>query len=164
KELFESEKICIESVMELIKSIRAVRKEMDVPPSKRSALHILPANDAAKATLETAKVYVEKLGFGTEIHFIKDRAELKEDMFSATSVLGQVFMASGDLINKEKELLRLKAEFDKIQEDVDFANGKLNNVGFMGKAPEKVKADIRLKLETALHKQNNIKELIAKLN
>ncbi|MEG2002425.1 MAG: valine--tRNA ligase [Clostridia bacterium] len=164
KEFFESEKICIESVMELIKSIRAVRKEMDVPPSKRSALHILPANDAAKATLETAKVYVEKLGFGTEIHFIKDRAELKEDMFSATSVLGQVFMASGDLINKEKELLRLKAEFDKIQEDVDFANGKLNNVGFMGKAPEKVKADIRLKLETALHKQNNIKELIAKLN
>ncbi|MEG1519944.1 MAG: valine--tRNA ligase, partial [Clostridia bacterium] len=164
KEFFESEKVCIESVMELIKSIRAVRKEMDVPPSKRSALHILPANDAAKATLETAKVYVEKLGFGTEIHFIKDRAELKEDMFSATSVLGQVFMASGDLINKEKELLRLKAEFDKIQEDVDFANGKLNNVGFMGKAPEKVKADIRLKLETALHKQNNIKELIAKLN
>lgn len=160
---FEEEKLCIENVMELIKSVRALRKEMDVPPSKRSTLHLLPSCDVAKQTLEKASVYIEKLAFGTEIHFIKDQSELKEDMLSATSVLCQVFMASGDLIDKEKELARLNGELEKINDEIKFASARLSNEGFMSKAPDKLKNEIQGKLDVAVAKKKNIEDLIAKV-
>ena len=43
-----------------------------------------------------------------------------------------------ELVDKEKELLRLDKEREKVQKDIDFLNGKLNNQGFITKAPEKL--------------------------
>ena len=159
---FNTEKDGLEKVMELIKGIRTLRKDMDIPPSKRSVLHILPTSKDSLDVLKAAEVYVEKLGYGTAINYIDSKDALDSDMFSCTSELAQVFMATGDLIDREKELARLENEKKKIQEEIKFTSGKLNNQGFMGKAPEKLIGELRLKFQTNTDKLVAVEELIIK--
>ncbi len=159
---FTKEKEEIEGVMELIKAIRNVRKDLDVPPSKRDTLYVLPASNEALETLKNASLYLEKLGFGMGVEYISSREDIKEDVFAATGVLGQVFMKAGALIDREKEVARLTDELKKIEKEISFCNGKLNNQGFMAKAPEKLKDELQAKLQANLDKKASVMETMAK--
>lgn len=161
---YENEAKAMENVMDLIRAIRTVRKEMGVPMSKRSKLYVLPVSDEMRETVISASVYLEKLGFGNGITLISDETEAPKDSFVATGIIGRVFMDAGELVDKEKELNRLYAEREKIQKEIDFAANKLNNVGFMSKAPEKLKEEIRGKLEANEQKMAVILQSIAKYN
>ncbi len=159
---FEKEAKEMENVMDLIRAIRTVRKEMGIPMSKRSKLYVLPVDEDMKNTVLAASVYLEKLGFGNGIELISNESEAPKDSFVATGVVGRVFMDAGELVDKEKELARLYAEKEKIQKEIDFASNKLNNVGFMAKAPDKLKDEIRGKLAANEQKMAVILQSIAK--
>lgn len=161
-EKYEAEKTAMENVMDLIRAIRTVRKEMGIPMSKRSKLYILPVDDEMKETVLAASVYLEKLGFGNGIELISSEKDAPKDSFVATGIIGRVFMDAGELVDKEKELNRLYAEKEKIQKEIDFAANKLNNAGFMSKAPEKLKDEIRGKLAANEQKMAVIMQSIAK--
>lgn len=158
---FNEEKNAIENIMELIKAVRAVRKDLDIPPSKRSVLYIVAKDEASKKILQSSQIYVEKLAFGTNVEYV-DNNNFNEEMFSATCSLGQVFMPSGDLIDKEKELARLAKEKKKIQSDIDFANKKLENPNFMSKAPEKLIKELTEKRNISLEKMSGVDTQIKK--
>ena len=68
-----------------------------------------------------------------------------------------------ELVDKEKELARLQGEQKKVQKDIDFLSKKLNNQGFVAKAPEKVIAMERDKLKAAQEKMHKILESVAAL-
>ena len=159
---FQKEKEGLEQVMGLIKEIRTLRKDMDIPPSKRSALNILPSSKESLEILKSAEVYLEKLGYGNAVNYIENRESLDSDMFSCTSALAQVFMATGDLIDREKELARLENEKKKINEEIKFTSGKLNNQGFMAKAPDKLIGELRVKFQTNTDKLVAVEEMIVK--
>ena len=159
---YEKEAKEMEDVMDLIRAIRTVRKDMGIPMSKRSKLYVLPASEEMKETVLAARVYLEKLGFGNGVELIASEAEAPKESFVATGIVGRVFMNAGDLVDKEKELARLNAEKEKVQKEIDFASAKLNNVGFMSKAPEKLKEEIRGKLAANEKKMEVILESIKK--
>lgn len=54
-------------------------------------------------------------------------------------------MPMGELVDFEKERARLQKEKAKVQKDIDFVMKKLNNPGFVAKAPEAVIAQEREK-------------------
>ena len=56
-------------------------------------------------------------------------------------------MPLGDLIDFEAERARLNKERDAVLKDITFVENKLNNPGFVSKAPEKVVAEQRKNLE-----------------
>ncbi|MEE1127604.1 MAG: hypothetical protein UHZ05_05095, partial [Acutalibacteraceae bacterium] len=58
-----------------------------------------------------------------------------------------VYMPLGDLIDFEAERARLNKERDAVLKDIAFVENKLNNPGFVSKAPEKVVAEQRKNLE-----------------
>ena len=60
------------------------------------------------------------------------------------------------LVDKEKELARLNKEKEKVQKDIDFLSKKLNNAGFLAKAPEKLVEAEKAKLAKAQEKMNKI--------
>ena len=65
-----------------------------------------------------------------------------------------------ELVDKEKELLRLDKEREKVQKDIDFLNGKLSNQGFIAKAPEKLIDAEKAKLSKAQEKMTKIMQSI----
>ena len=75
----------------------------------------------------------------------------------------RILIPMDELIDREKELARLEKERESCKKDIAFVSGKLNNAGFVAKAPEKVVAAEREKLQKAEEKLAIIEESIRKL-
>ena len=76
---------------------------------------------------------------------------------SAVSEAAELFIPLGDLVDIDKEIARLTKERDSIERDIQRAEGKLNNQGFLAKAPAQLVEQEKAKLEVS-------KDKLAKLN
>lgn len=130
KRAYRADVIVTDAVMEMIKSIRNLRREMNVSQSKRTKIHIIPAAGKDRILKKMAG-YIEKLAFGNEISFTEPEGKTA----SLVTPLGKVAIPMGDLIDFDKERERLTAEIAKVDEEIARAEGKLANKGFTDKAP-----------------------------
>ena len=144
----------VETMMDTIRAIRARRAEMNVPPSKKAQV-ILLTND--RATYEAGSLFFSKLAYASEICFVDAMPEHADSMVSVVTKGATVYMPMGELIDFEKERARLNKEKQKVQKDLDFLNKKLNNPGFIAKAPQAVVAQEREKVA-------KLEELMTKLD
>ena len=124
----------MQAVMEMIKSIRNLRAEMNVAPSKRTKLYVVPNNNAR--LMNQVRLYLEKLGFASEMILLKDHGEISEKVATITSPICEVNIAMGELVDKEKEIARLSDELEKTRGELARARAKLQNPGFLEKAPK----------------------------
>ena len=133
KQVYKKEAEQMIQVMELIKSVRNLRAEMNVPPSKRTKIKIVPIID--KTVFENAKLYIQKLAYATEVE-ITSKEQISGDNLSIVLSHSEIYIASNELIDIEKEIERLKCELDNAKAELKRAEGKLNNKGFIAKAPK----------------------------
>lgn len=129
----------MELVMEVIRGIRNIRGEVEVPPSREIAaildcgsaesLHVLKRNEAYVMSL--ARLSDLALGAG-----------LDRPSDAAVQVAGDVHIVIPlrGLVNVEEEEKRLLKEIGKIEKDIDFLSRKLDNPEFVGRAPAAVVA------------------------
>ncbi|MGE4507394.1 MAG: valine--tRNA ligase [Eubacteriaceae bacterium] len=124
-------------LMEVIRSIRNIRAEMDVPNSKKSQLLFISERDETTRLMENSLDYLMKLASVSNIKAI-EKSDVKENYVSAVVNDLEIFIDLDELVDKEKEIKRLEAEALKLQKEIDRVNQKLSNKGFTDKAPEKV--------------------------
>ena len=151
---FAKEAEQVETMMDTIRAIRTRRAEMNVPPSKRAQV-ILLTNE--REAYEAGTLFFGKLAYASEIEFVDKTPENADSMVSVVTKGATVYMPMGELIDFEKERARLEKEKAKVQKDIDFVMKKLNNPGFVAKAPEAVVAQEREKVA-------KYQELMDKLN
>ena len=132
----------INAVMKAIKSIRALRKDMNVSQTKKTAIYIVPSDGKEKMLKETA-VYIEKLANGNEIVFGKP--EVKS--VSVVSDIAEFYIPLGELVDVKKEVERLTKELENTENEIARAQGKLNNAGFVAKAPAQLIENEKAKLQ-----------------
>ena len=132
----------INAVMKAIKSIRALRKDMNVSQAKKTAIYIVPSDGKEKILKETA-VYIEKLANGNEIVFGKP--EVKS--VSVVSDIAEFYIPLGELVDVKKEVERLTKELENTENEITRAQGKLNNAGFVAKAPVQLIENEKAKLQ-----------------
>jgi valyl-tRNA synthetase len=68
------------------------------------------------------------------------------------------------LIDPEKEKARIEKEMERVSSDIARANGKLNNAGFVAKAPAHVVEEERSKLSSAEEMLGKLRERLDALN
>ena len=85
------------------------------------------------------------------------------DAATAVTDSVRIFIPMDELIDKDKELARLKKEREKVQKDLDFLSKKLSNQGFLAKAPEKLVEAEKAKLAKAQEKMDKIVQSMAAL-
>ncbi|GIM28663.1 valine--tRNA ligase [Clostridium polyendosporum] len=124
-------------VIEAIKSLRNVRAEMNVPPSRKAKVMAFISGDA-RAAFTAGAAYVEKLASASEVVFLNSKNEVPENVVSVVVQGGELFMPLLDLVDKEKELERLNKEKNKLQGEIDRVEKKVNNPNFVNKAPKEV--------------------------
>lgn len=132
----------VETMMDTIRAIRARRAEMNVPPSKKAQVILLTDKRAA---YEAGSLFFAKLAYASGIEFVEQAPANLESLVSIVTKGAQVYMPMGELVDFEKERARLQKEKAKVQKDIDFVVKKLNNPGFVAKAPEAVIAQEREK-------------------
>ncbi|AEB75592.1 valyl-tRNA synthetase [Clostridium botulinum] len=123
-------------IIEAIKSLRNVRAEMNVPPSRKAkvAIYATEGRDA----FEEGRVYFEKLASASEVTFIDSKENAPENSVAAVTKGAEMFMPLLDLVDVEKELERLNKEKEKLQKEIERVEKKLSNEKFVSKAPEAV--------------------------
>ncbi len=152
----------MQGVMEVIRAIRNLRSEMNVAPSKRTRLMLL-AGDGWEETLRGGEGYFKKLAGAEQVELIADRNQITEKTVSAVTGAGELFIPLGDLVDFEKEIARLTKERDNIKKEIERAQGKLNNPGFVSKAPAQLVAQEKEKLEASRQKAEALESRIAEL-
>jgi len=157
--LAEEEKMNL--IMDGIRNVRNVRAEMNVPPSKKAKIIIVPTDDKRPA-MEDGKEYFKSLASASEVEIQDSKDGIPEDAVSVVIDGVELFIPLDELVDFEKEKERLNKERDKALAEIKRVEGKLNNPGFVNKAPAKLveeEKDKKEKFEEILH---TIEERLAK--
>ena len=155
---FAKEEEDFSKVIDAIKAVRARRTEMNVPPSVKAKIFI---ETQYGELFSGCGLFFEKLASASEIE-VADKYEI-EDAVTAVTDCARLFIPLDQLVDKEKEIARLEKEKAKVQKDIDFLSGKLNNQGFLAKAPEKLIEAEKAKLAKAEEKMAKIEQSMAGL-
>ena len=150
------------AIMEIIRTIRNLRSEMNVVPSKRTRLMLLPGEGWLE-TLKGGDGYFRKLAGASETDILTDRNQVTEKTVSAVATAGELFIPLGDLVDFEKEIARLTKEMENLKKEIARSQGMLNNQGFIAKAPAQLVQQERNKLEAAKEKAAVLENRIAEL-
>ena len=147
-------------VIELIKGIRSVRAEMNVPAGAKFDMLLTGAGDGAKARLERNRDVIAQLARLTSA-----AAADAIPKGSAQFVLEEAVVALplGDVIDFAKERARLEKDLKKAQEEIARFDAKLSNEQFVSKAPEEVLAEQREKRAEAQLLAARLTDAIARL-
>ncbi|KOM98131.1 valyl-tRNA synthetase [Clostridium botulinum] len=136
----------MEYIIEAIKSIRNVRTEMNVPPSRKAKLMIYLTEKEAERSFKEGEVYFHKLASASEVSFLENK-ETSDKNVSVVTRGAEIFIPLLELVDIEKELERLNKEKEKLEKEIDRVEKKLANEKFVSKAPESVVNEEREKGE-----------------
>ena len=107
---------------------------MNIPPSKKSKVYIETSNIA---TFSNGVNFVKRLAYANEVEVSESFGDLGNVVTIITDD-AKVYIPLGDLVDFEAEKKRLEKELATAEDKLEFINKKLNNPGFVNKAPEKV--------------------------
>jgi len=122
-------------LMDIIRSVRNIRAEVNTPMSKKVPLFISAKDASTVAVLEANKAYLEKF-CNPDTLTIGEALEAPGQSMTAVITGAQVFLPLVGLINLEEEIARLEKELEKWAKEVKLVTGKLSNEKFVSKAPE----------------------------
>jgi|TARA_B110000305_G_scaffold106938_1_gene120325 valyl-tRNA synthetase len=131
----------VEAEVAWIKSVvtatRNIRGEMDISFAKQIPVLFQNGNAVDKSRLEHNESLLQFLIKPESLTWLEADAQAP---VSATSLVGdmQVLVPMSGLIDKDAEIQRLDKEIDRKEKDKQRAEGKINNPGFVAKAPAEV--------------------------
>ena len=102
--------------------------------------------------------YIKLLGGIDNLELRPLNGEKPENAMAAVVTGIEVYLPLAGLIDVEKETQRLSKELAAMEKDLQRAGGKLNNAGFLAKAPEDVIAKERAKYEELSGKIEAVKK------
>lgn len=142
--------------MDVIRAVRNLRAEMNVSVGKRAKL-IVRAKEGWEHAMQGAGEYLKRLAWVSEMELLENGAAAQGKTVSAVSEAAELFIPLGDLVDIDKEITRLTKERDNAEREIQRTEGKLNNQGFLAKAPAHLVEQEKAKLEV-------VKDKLAKLN
>ena len=132
----------MESVMSAIRAIRNRRTEMNVPPSKKAALHIL----TSKPQIFTeGEGFLQRLAYADQVTLLDAEPANLDGMVTITTSDAKLYIPMGQLVDVAKELERIGKELDNARKFLKSLESKLSNEKFVARAPEAVVAAEREK-------------------
>ena len=152
----------MELVMDVIRAIRNVRGEMDVPPGRQVTVLLDCKSQRSMEILEQSRIAIMTLG---KVGQLTIGQSLDRPEESATQVAADVdiLLPLEGLVDVAEEEKRLKKEIAKVQKDVELFERKLSNEQFVKNAPPHVLEKDRGKLKDAQEKMSVLKESLAKI-
>ena len=160
---FEADENAVEMIKEAVRSIRNVRAEMNVPPSKKAKVFVVSEQEAVRNVFENGKVFFATLGYASEVTVQQDKAGIDDDAVSAVIPKAVIYMPFAELVDIEKEIERLKKEEARLTKELARVNGMLSNEKFVSKAPASKIEEEKGKLKKYSEMMEQVKERLAHL-
>ncbi|MFC4776454.1 valine--tRNA ligase [Paenibacillus sp. GCM10023252] len=152
----------MELLMEMIRSVRNIRSEVNVPMSKKIELMIRPSSEAEQAILTRNEEYIARF-CGTSKLEIGTALSAPDKAMTAIVTGAELYLPLAGLIDISQEIARLEKEEQYLMSEVQRVEKKLSNEGFVAKAPAKVIEEERAKMLDYADKRTKVLARIAEL-
>ena len=151
---FPEEEKAMELIMDAIRAIRARRAEMNVPPSKKAQLTI---STLEQAVFTQGTPFLKRLAYASDVKAVEATKEVDaQGMVAIATHAARLYLPLAELVDLDKERARIQKELDKNRKELDKLETKLNNPGFVNKAPANV-------VEAERERADKLKALLVKL-
>ena len=152
----EAEK-AVEGYKEAVRGIRNLRTEMNVPANRKTSLIIVGKNPEICERYEKCRKSFVNLASASDIHVQETKEGVGADAVSVVVSDAVVYLPLEDLVDREKEIERLKKEQERLKKEIARCNGMLGNPNFVNKAPA-------AKVEQEKEKLQKYEEMMEKVN
>ncbi|PLS16878.1 valine--tRNA ligase [Bacillus sp. M6-12] len=149
-------------LVEIIRSVRNIRAEVNTPLSKKVKLILKAKDETVLGKLEKNSAYIERFCNPEELTIGVEVEEPEQAMTAVITGVELILPLQG-LINIEEEVARLEKELDKLNKEVERVQKKLGNEGFVAKAPAKVIEEERAKEKDYSEKRDAVIRRISEL-
>lgn len=127
----------VESLKDLIRSVRNSRSEVNVAPSKPITILIKPSDTKLADFFVANQNYIKR--FTNPEHLeINSTLQIPDLAMSSVITGAEIYLPLADLLNVEEELARLDKELAKWQKELDMVAKKLSNERFVANAKPEV--------------------------
>ncbi|MCL1950667.1 MAG: valine--tRNA ligase [Turicibacter sp.] len=150
-------------LMDIIRSVRNIRAEVDAPNSKQIRIFINAKNDEVLDNLTANQAYLERFCNPSELR-IEKGLTLSEEAMTAVVTGADILLPIEGLVNVEAEIARLSAELKKLSAEVKRGESKLANEKFTAKAPAHLVEEERAKLEDYKEKFATVESKLKQLS
>ncbi len=144
---FLDEELAMEAIKTLVKGVRNIRSEHNVPPAKRASYYIVSQNAAVSDIFRQHRDLYDHLISAEEIYVQPDEKDIPEGAVSVVIPNAVVFIPMEELVDVEAERARLSAERERLKGELARSNGMLQNENFLSRAPEEKVAAEQAKLK-----------------
>lgn len=149
-------------LMDIIRSVRNIRAEVNTPMSKEVPLYISTRDDATAEILESNRKYIDRFCNPETLTIGKGISAPGKSM-SAVITGAELFLPLEGLINIDEELARLAKELKKWASEVKLVQGKLANERFVANAPAAVVEEERAKEKDYTEKHATVEKRMKEL-
>lgn len=158
---FKDEEEQIEKLKSIIVGIRNARNKMNVHPSKKAKLIFV--TNKYKDLIENSKLFLEKLGFGSEIIIQETKENIDSNAISILESNLELYIPFEDLVDLKAEKERLENEKFRLEKEVERGEKMLSNPGFINKAPESKVQEEKQKLAKYKELLSAVEERLASM-
>ena len=148
----------VDHYKEIIRGIRNVRAEMNVPNSRKATAFVVCEDEELGAGLALLGHAAQNMAALNELVIQKDKSGIADDAVSIVVPDATVYLPLEELIDFEQEIERLTKEEARLTKEIARSNGMLNNEKFVSKAPAAKVQEERDKLETYQQMMAQVKE------
>ncbi len=139
---FSADEEDFEKIMDAIKAIRNRRSEMNVPPSRKAKVCIATS---MQSVFNAGTSYFCRLASASVVE-VADNFDIQGAVRVVTDA-ANIYIPMNELVDAAAEIARLEKDLKKALDDKAFFEKKLNNPGFVAKAPAAVLEEQREKLK-----------------
>ncbi len=151
------------NIMNLVKGVRNMRAEMDVPPSRKVNYIVVSESEAVREHCEVLKGEYQSLISAANITVQTDRTGIPEDAVSVVIPHAVIYVPLQDLVDVEKEKARLEKEKARLEKELKRSHGMLSNEKFTSQAPAAKVQEERDKLAKYEQMMEEVKQRLAQL-
>ena len=123
----------IETIKEAVRAIRTIRTDKQIPQGQKISVIIQPMDENTEKVFMQGKAFLGSLCGASEVIVQLEAPDSSDTVFAA---IGGANIYVPIEVDTEKEKARLTKEKGKLQQELARVEGKLNNQGFLSKAPE----------------------------
>jgi len=145
--IFTAESEEIQTIKDAIKSIRNVRLQMNVAASRKVKIFVVTSDERVKRAFRDAENYLKTLASSSELAIQADMSGIDDSALSIIIPQGMIYLPMDELVDIEKEIERLETEAKKMLSEIERAEKKLANEGFVAKAPQSLIDEEKAKIE-----------------
>ena len=160
---FQEDEAEIESIKEAVRSIRNVRTNMNVAPSRKAMTYVVTENERVRKTFEHSKVFFATLAYASDVMIQSDKTGIADDAVTVAIPDAVIHIPFADLVDIAKEIERLEKEKQKWEAEIRRSTGMLNNERFTSKAPAEKVEEEREKLQRNTQLLQQVTERLAAL-